>query len=154
MHGTIRTFTVKAKGKTHELKLEDILNENGTIEYRRHFEGNAQTYFAKPDVALFGEDVKDYSAVSKEAMEEVDVMLILGTSLQVTPFSYLPTYIKPTGKIIIINDEPVNPDIDYRVTLSFDYCIWDKITPVLKAIDKELENLSKKGDDDDEENSL
>lgn len=85
-------------------------------------------------------------------MEEVDVMLILETSLQVTPFSYLPTYIKPTGKIIIINDEPVNPDVDYGATLSFDYCIWDKITPVLKTIDKELENLSKKGNDDEEEN--
>lgn len=142
IHSTVKTFTVTAKGKIHKLKLEDILNEDGTIEYKRHFDDDDKTYYAKPDVVLFGEDVKRYSEVSRIIKNEVDVILILGTSLTVTPFSYLPTlptYMKPQGTIIVVNDVPVDRNIGYGTSLYFDYCLWDKITPVLREIDKELQ---------------
>lgn len=143
IHGTIRTFTVKTKKRIYKLKLEDILNENGIIEYKRQFDGDENTYIAKPDVVLFGENVKRFPKVAKIIMEKVDVILILGTSLTVTPFSLLPTYMKPTGKIIIVNDVSVDNNVAYGVSLSFDYYLWGKITPVLKAIDEEIQILSK-----------
>lgn len=142
IHGTIKTFTVKAKGKIHKLKLEEILNEDGTIQYKRRFDGDSQTYIAKPDVVLFGEDVKHFSEVSKEVSEQTDVMLILGTSLQVTPFAYLPTYMRNSKNIIIINDVPIDPNVGWDVTIDYGIGIWDKITPVLKSIDEELKHLS------------
>lgn len=70
IHGTIRTFTVKTKKRIYKLKLEDILNENGIIEYKRQFDGDENTYIAKPDVVLFGENVKRFPKVAKIIMKK------------------------------------------------------------------------------------
>lgn len=58
----------------------------------------------KPDIVFFGEPVKGFYE-AKKAVEEADLLLVLGSSLAVAPASILPFYC--SGKIIIINKGPV-----------------------------------------------
>lgn len=131
IHGTINTFTLKAGGRKYKLKLSDVLNPDGKIEYRREVSGKSSKYLLKPDVVLFGEQPIGYGKVSKIVTKEADLMIVVGTSLEVYPFAYLPTLMKKGSPVIVINKTPINlerPSIE----------INEDIVTVLKAIDKKL----------------
>lgn len=69
----------------------------------------------KPDVVLFGEPLSpDY----KEALEEAhraDLLLVVGSSMQVSPANQLPSY---CDKLVIINRTPTFYDQQARVVIN------------------------------------
>lgn len=138
MHGTINTFTVKAGGRRTQVSLKDMLNEDNKLEYRRSVDGLNGKYLAKPDVVLFGERIHHYNHASREISRNVDLMIVLGSSLQVFPFAYLPTLMRRGKYVVIIN----LAKIDNKFGHSFQ--VEDEIVRSLKLID---EMLNKKESD-------
>lgn len=93
--------------------IETILNEKVNTE-EFSVKCSCRGYI-KPDIVLFGEDVKN----SKEAikiMKKVDLVVIVGTSLKVQPFSELPLKCSLDTPYIIINKEPTELD-DNRMSV-------------------------------------
>lgn len=62
----------------------------------------------RPDVVLYEEGLaeSDISGAIK-LVSEADLLLVVGTSFKVAPFNQLINYKQSTGKIIVINDEPI-----------------------------------------------
>ncbi len=87
----------------------------------------------KPDVVLFGEPLSsDY----KEAMEEArraDLIMVVGSSMQVSPANQLPAY---CDNLVIINRTPTFYDQQARVAIS------ESTSRVMRLL---LEELDKKG---------
>lgn len=72
----------------------------------------------KPDVVLFEESLPE--GVFEQALQEVeqaDLMLVVGTSLSVSPANYLVNYRNPNGRLVIINKEatPYDHTADYVI---------------------------------------
>lgn len=132
MHGSIRTFYLKNKGKTKKYSLEEVLNSDGMIDYKRRVEGSEMTYYLKPDVVLFGEEIKHFSKISDLIRTEVEFMMILGTSLSVYPFASLPYLMRKKYYCALINKEPISLEKGYLLP------IWGDITTILELIDEEL----------------
>lgn len=84
--------------------------------------------YLRPDVVLFGDLIKDFDKAEKAA-KECDLMLVLGTSLQVYPVNGLPFL---ANKLAIINLHPT--DIDEHA----DYVIHNDLVESLKEIKKFL----------------
>ncbi len=62
----------------------------------------------KPDIILFGDQIY-YWEKAKKVAEKCDLLLVIGTSLQVTPANILPTIVRRNnGKVIVINKECEN----------------------------------------------
>ncbi len=57
----------------------------------------------RPDVVLFGDPMSSDYFLALQDLEQCDLMLVVGSSLQVYPVAELPLYAK---KLIIINREP------------------------------------------------
>ncbi|MCL2832080.1 MAG: NAD-dependent deacetylase [Treponema sp.] len=74
----------------------------------------------KPAITFFGENLPIYAL--REATGEAqksDLMLILGTSLQVFPAASLPQYcLRSGGKIVIVNNQPTH--LDSAAMMHFD----------------------------------
>lgn len=59
----------------------------------------------KPDVVLFGDAIHDWEQAIKQA-EKCDLMLVIGTSLQVAPVNMLPAIAqRNNAKVVIINED-------------------------------------------------
>jgi NAD-dependent deacetylase len=91
----------------------------------------------KPDVVLFGDrgewfTEEGFQTIS-QMMMEADCVLVLGTSLQVTPFSIFPRFREKGTPLIIINkgDTPYDHDPDT-------YVIKESIGDTLLKIDLDL----------------
>lgn len=69
----------------------------------------------KPDVTFFGEKLTDdFYQAFEEDREHVDLVLIIGTSLKVSPVAEAPGYLPHSVPQILINKTPINhinPDI-------------------------------------------
>ncbi|TFK52026.1 SIR2-domain-containing protein [Heliocybe sulcata] len=69
----------------------------------------------KPDITFFGEKLNDaYDRALMEDRDKVDLLIIMGTSLQVAPVSETITYLPHSIPQILINKTPIrhiNPDI-------------------------------------------
>lgn len=62
----------------------------------------------KPDVILFGDRIHDWDQAVREA-ERCDLMLVIGTSLQVAPANLLPDIARRNhAKVVIINEDSEN----------------------------------------------
>ncbi len=93
--------------------------------------------FIKPDVVLFGDagewfSVQGFNTILRH-IEEADCLLVLGTSLKVTPFSTFPQYRERGVPMIIIN----KGDTPYDHA-DGTYVIQDSIGKTLSEIDKHL----------------
>lgn len=85
----------------------------------------------RPNVVLFGEMLPDDAwDQSLTAISQADLVIVIGTSLQVYPVNQLPKMTK--GKIAIINLEPTDQD------KRFDLAIYNKAGEALKAVEKFL----------------
>ncbi len=76
----------------------------------------------KPNVILFGEQLpmKEFVA-AQMALREVDLMLVVGSSLEVAPASDLPDLALENGaKLAIINNQPTNLDSQAEVVIQAD----------------------------------
>jgi NAD-dependent deacetylase len=87
----------------------------------------------KPAITFFGESLP--MEALREAVEEAqaaDLMLVLGTSLQVNPAASLPNYtLQRGGRIVVVNNMPT--PLDSRAFMHFDDLgeVFEEITKLL-----------------------
>lgn len=62
--------------------------------------------FVKPDIVFFGEGLPErFHTLLSQDVEEVDLLLVIGTSLQVAPVSHIPQYVQCQRRVLINRDE-------------------------------------------------
>jgi len=69
----------------------------------------------KPEVTFFGESLPEEDWLySQKAIEEADLLCVVGSSLAVHPAASLPGYRPRTCRLVIVNREPtpLNPEAD------------------------------------------
>jgi NAD-dependent deacetylase len=95
----------------------------------------------RPDVVWFGEPLPQY--VWQSAIEQAsscDVMIVVGTSLTVSPANLLPVYAKQNGAIIIevnIEQTPMSSSMDISIRSSAARAIPDLVSIVSKMVSKD-----------------
>lgn len=104
VHGTMKTATCEDCFRKYNM---DFVMKQ-TESYRCIVCG---TPYIRPDVVLFGENVTAAPEAFKIA-KKTDLLLVLGTSLQVYPVANIPEKIRYDGHIVIINY--ADTDFDYR----------------------------------------
>jgi len=119
LHGTIREFRCHGCGAPHGE--EDFLGKTKCACGGR----------LRPDVVLFGEMLpSDAWGASLDAIREADVVLVIGTSLQVAPVNQLPFLTK--ARRVLINMEETGMEEQ------FDVFIKGRARDSLIAIDRGL----------------
>jgi NAD-dependent deacetylase len=138
-HGTMKTASCQNCEKVYST--EEMLNRMDTMD-NFYVCGNYQTKkektrYIKPDVVLYGDAGEWFSQEGfntiLDMIHESDCVLVLGTSLKVTPFSNFPKYKRQGVPLIIINkgDTPYDNKSDT-------YVIRDSIGDTLGQIDEAL----------------
>lgn len=128
MHGTMKTATCpkcKIKHSLEHIRQHDIPRCS-----RLKNALDRCNFILHPDVVLFGGMIHHYKEAEAYA-KKCDLMLILGSSLQVSPVNLLPLITADDyydGKVAIINRDPTNFDS------MFDIVINDSITDTLRTI--------------------
>jgi NAD-dependent deacetylase len=121
MHGTMQTLTcTECYHKVQSALYLDIFVENGKIP-RCPQCGNT----LKPDVILFGEQLPQVAwfKAQREA-RHCDLMLIIGSSLEVLPVAGLPMQALDRGAhLIIVNNVPTYLDVRADVVLTEDAAV-------------------------------
>jgi len=84
----------------------------------------------RPDVVFFGDSVHDYEC-AVEALQEADLLIVAGTSLQVYPFNQLLYEKNDQAKVILINQTPVDGEF------TFDHAAYGDLSVICKKV-KEL----------------
>ncbi|MBL4950793.1 NAD-dependent protein deacylase [Neobacillus sp. YIM B02564] len=99
-----------------------------------------QERYIKPNVVLYGDAGEWFTAEGFETIiqliEQADCLLVLGTSLKVTPFSTFPQYRRRGVPLVIIN----KGDTPYDNAAGA-FVIHDSIGKTLNKIDKALSGL-------------
>lgn len=138
-HGTIRTASCVNCGQvysTEEMVKRMASMENFYVCSHCDTERERDRYI-KPDVVLFGDAGDWFTEEGFQSIiamiREADCILVLGTSLLVTPFSLFPSYKTDGVPLIIINkgDTPYDSDHDSIV-------IQEQIGETLNRIDEQL----------------
>ncbi|MEH7309083.1 NAD-dependent protein deacylase [Neobacillus drentensis] len=117
-HGTMKTASCLHCDKSY--KTEEMINRFQTINefyICDHCDTRQKRErFIKPDVVLFGDTGEWFTVEGFDRIlhmiEAADCLLVLGTSLKVTPFSTFPQYRRKSTPLIIINigDTPYDTD--------------------------------------------
>lgn len=84
----------------------------------------------KPDIVFFGEAVFDFDKAI-EWIKDADLLLVIGTSLKVSPANIIPLYTK--GRVAIINKGDISLS-----NIKYDLYINSDIDEVFKSLDKIL----------------
>ncbi|MFX1251350.1 MAG: NAD-dependent deacetylase [Promethearchaeota archaeon] len=133
MHGTYRTSTcIECREKYDWREVESLLDKELPPLCTK-----CSTGVLKNDTILFGEEIPvDAIKAATLAAQECDVMLIIGSSLEIQPAALLPVIAKQHQSRIIINNlEPTFAD-------SFaDIVLHEKAGIVLPLIVRELEKI-------------
>ncbi len=133
LHGHMREATcVHCFGKYDGEQIIDDVLKTGNIPRCPKCRG-----VLKPDVILFGEQLP-YKQVqlAKDSARKCDLMIVIGSSLEVYPASELPVLAyRNNAKIMIINFEPTVID---KIA---DVIIRDDVADVLPAIVEQLETV-------------
>ncbi|SFJ89827.1 NAD-dependent protein deacetylase, SIR2 family [Halobacillus dabanensis] len=87
----------------------------------------------KPDVLLFGDLITAHDE-AEEIIENADLLVVMGTSLFVTPFNLLPylAFEQDHTTSMIINNEPTDKDH------LFDYVLHEDLSEAVRKIEKHL----------------
>lgn len=108
-HGTMKTASCLNCGhkySTEEMAARMAANESFYVCSKCETQEET-SHFIKPDVVLFGDAGEWFTEEGFEyilnLIQEADCLLVLGTSLKVTPFSMFPQYKRPNVPMIIIN---------------------------------------------------
>ena len=138
-HGTMKTATCLNCGKKYST--EELVSRMQTME-DFYVCSNCKTKrekdrYIKPDVVLFGDTGEWFSMEGfnkiLQLIDQADCILVLGTSLKVTPFSTFPQYRRKGVPLIIIN----MGDTPYDHTEEA-FTIQDFIGKTLSQIDRSL----------------
>ncbi|MBB6444813.1 NAD-dependent protein deacylase [Bacillus benzoevorans] len=138
-HGTIATAACLHCGRSYTT--EEMVHRGKKMEefYICH-ECNThhvEDRYIKPDVVLYGDAGEWFTQKGFETILnmifEADCILVLGSSLKVTPFSTFPQHRKNAAPMIIVNigETPYDHSADT-------FCINDSIGKVLEEMDKIL----------------
>lgn len=135
-HGTMKTASCLNCGQKYTIaEMALRMAENEDFYVCSNCEPAVERHrYIKPDVVLFGDAGEWFTEEGFEyilnLIQEADCLLVLGTSLKVTPFSIFPQYKNPNVPMIIINkgDTPYDfaPDT---------YVIQNSIGETLSKID-------------------
>jgi NAD-dependent deacetylase len=128
VHGSINTSSCTSCDATYELEKVDELFADGVA----HCAGCSG--LVKPDVVLFGEYLpEDAMREAQELAENCDLMLCVGSSLEVYPVAGLPSItIASGGKLGIVTQGSTPFDSDAAVKLEGD--VVDEMSAVLAAL--------------------
>jgi len=94
----------------------DIIHVHGNIFLDKHPDGNVYPNFGdlkkgiRPDVVLFGEQVQNFD-LAKEKVEKAEILVVIGTSLQVYPFASLLKYYSGVNYIIDPNADELSTSV-------------------------------------------
>jgi NAD-dependent deacetylase len=123
LHGSLRTVHCQRCGNTLDSE----------VYLHNQFECDCGG-FLRPSVVLFGEMLPE-DAIEKawQAAQKADLLIVLGSSLQVSPANQLPLVAKRNGaKVVIVNWEPTEFDDIADIVIH-----ERKIGDVLRDIDRE-----------------
>jgi NAD-dependent deacetylase len=129
VHGSIRSASCQGCDATYELAaVEDLFDEEGVASCR------ACTSLVKPDVVLFGEFLPAEAMAEAEALaSEAELLLCVGSSLEVYPVAGLPAVTRASGgKVAIITRGPTPYDGDAQVRLDGD--VADQLPELVDAL--------------------
>lgn len=103
-HGHYRTATCIQCGETADSQLvKQAIVEQGTAPKCGKCNG-----LVKPDIVFFGESLpKRFFSLLQHDTSEADLILVLGTSLQVAPVSMIPDMVHRTCKRVLLNRDLV-----------------------------------------------
>lgn len=138
-HGTIATAACLHCGKSYSA--EEMLARFKSIEEFYICNGcntlHKEDRYIKPDVVLYGDAGEWFTQKGFETIlnmiYEADCILVLGSSLKVTPFSTFPRQRRNDAPLIIVNIGETSYDHSANT-----YCINDSIGKVLEQMDKML----------------
>ena len=70
----------------------------------------------RPDIVLYDEGIKQENIInSVRAMQQADLVVIVGTSMKVYPFAGLLEYRNPTAKVVAVNQEALQLPCDFEM---------------------------------------
>ena len=70
----------------------------------------------RPDIVLYDEGIKQENIInSVRAMQQADLVVIVGTSMKVYPFAGLLEYRNPTAKVVAVNQEDLQLPCDFEM---------------------------------------
>jgi len=130
IHGNLRTATCTSCFRTSPT--DDLIQpfvENGTLPRCPHCGA-----LLKPDIVLFGEQLP-YQVVhgAEHLMEDCDLVLIAGSSLEVTPAATMPVAaLNRGGHLIVVNNEPTY--LDQRADLVFHQDVVDVLPRIADEV--------------------
>lgn len=102
-HGSFRTASCIDCHEPYDIELNRADSEKGVISRCRNCGG-----VVKPDVVFFGESLPNrFFEVLMEDTEKAELVIIIGTSLQVQPFALLPLYVNQSVPRVLMNIERV-----------------------------------------------
>jgi NAD-dependent deacetylase len=129
MHGSIATSSCTTCGATYPLSEVPALFDEDGIATCRGCMGKV-----KPDVVLFGEFLPEAAMVEAQSLSErADLMLCVGTSLEVHPVAGLPELtLGHGGHLAIVTKGPTHYDPEAAVRLDGD--VVEDLTAVLAAL--------------------
>ena len=103
-HGGFHTLTCLECGEKSEFKDYQKELESGEIVHCR----NCKTGLIKPDVVFFGEPLPDrFHELTDDDFEAADLLIVMGSSLQVSPCNSLPAYCNDKCVRVLINRDMV-----------------------------------------------
>ena len=129
VHGSIRSASCQGCDATYELAaIEGLFDEEGVAACR------ACTSLVKPDVVLFGELLPAGAMAEAESLaSEADLLLCVGSSLEVYPVAGLPSLTMASGgKVAIVTKSPTPYDGDAAARLDGD--VADQLPQLVEAL--------------------
>jgi NAD-dependent deacetylase len=129
VHGSIRTSSCQACGEVFELEQVEALFDSAGAARCSECEGPV-----KPDVVLFGEMLPAAAMAEAERLAaEAELMLCVGSSLEVYPVAGLPSVtLGAGGRLAIVTKGPTAFDSDADVRLDGD--VVTELGAVLEAL--------------------
>ncbi|NHM32849.1 NAD-dependent protein deacylase [Neobacillus terrae] len=140
-HGTMKTATCLNCGTKYSTEeMANRLKNMKEFYMCDHCQTkNKRDRYIKPDVVLFGDAGKWFTMEGfntvMQLIHEADCILVLGTSLKVTPFSTFPLYRREGVPLIIINKSDTPYDLD-----SSTFVIHESIGETLRNLNTNLNN--------------
>ncbi|HQL09646.1 MAG TPA: NAD-dependent deacylase [Lentisphaeria bacterium] len=147
VHGTMDTLSCQDCGS--QALAKSFLNELGKGEILRHRCGGV----FKPDITFFGEQLPAAAfSASLDAMADADLVLVLGTSLQVHPAASLPDARRDGCPLLIVNRTPTA--MDDKADMVFHDSIGELLPQVLAQMDHGAQPGSQRGQRSDYHSAL
>ncbi len=102
IHGNIfEGKCINCNTKIDIKEIDEAIKKN-EIKYCEKCKG-----ICKPNIVLYGENVNENFEEEIKEIQKYDICFIIGTSLKVMPFSFLPLFINTNSWLVLINKEEV-----------------------------------------------